>query len=95
MNKYETLYIVRPDLEEEAYKAEIEKFSQIVLAQGGVIANVDEWGKRKMAYDILDFKDGAYVVMTYDAPPTTPAELERNMKNADSILRYMTIRLDG
>lgn len=93
MNKYESMYILKPDLDEEARKALIEKFSTIVTDNGGQIEKVDEWGQRKLAYEINYIKEGYYVLMTFEAPSELPLELERNYNISDSILRYNVIRL--
>ncbi len=93
MNKYESMYILKPDLAEEARKALIEKFSGIVTENGGKIENVDEWGQRKLAYEIDYIKEGYYVLMTFEAPSELPLELERNYNISDSVLRYNVIRL--
>ncbi len=93
MNKYESMYILKPDLAEEARKALIEKFSAIVIDNGGKIENVDEWGQRKLAYEINYIKEGYYVLMTFEAPSELPLELERNYNISDSVLRYNVIRL--
>lgn len=95
MNKYEALYIITPDLEEEAAKAVVEKFSGIVTANGGQVESVDEWGKRRLAYPI-DYKtDGYYVLMTFLSAPEFPKELERNYRIDESILRYLVTRKEG
>ena len=93
MNKYEVLYIITPEITEEATKAEIEKFSGIVTANGGEVTAVDEWGKRKLAYEIDYKSEGYYVLMTFLSAPEFPSELERNFKNDESILRYMVTRV--
>ncbi len=95
MNKYEALYIITPELEEDAVKATVEKFSGIVAANGGQAESVDEWGKRKLAYAI-DYKtEGYYVLMTFEGSPELPRELERNFKNDESILRYLVTRKEA
>lgn len=95
MNKYEVLYIITPELEEEATKAVVEKFSGIVTANGGQVESVDEWGKRRLAYPI-DYKtEGYYVLMTFVSAPEFPKELERNYKNDESILRYLVTRKEA
>lgn len=95
MNRYEALYIIVPELEEEAVKAKVEKFSGIVTANGGEIESVDEWGKRRLAYAI-DYKtEGYYVLMTFSAAPELPSELERNLKIDESILRYLVTRKEA
>lgn len=92
MRKYETMYIIRPDLEEEARTQLVERFSTLVKDQGGELAEVKEWGIRKMAYPIQDFKEGYYVLVYFSAQPEVVAELERVFKITDPVIRYMTIR---
>lgn len=95
MNKYETLYIVTPELEDEAIQGVIKKFSDVIAANGGQVEKVDEWGRRKLAYPI-DYKtEGYYVLVDFEAAPELPRELERNFKIDESILRYMVVRKDG
>ena len=95
VNKYEVLYIVTPELEDEAVKAVIEKFSGIIAANGGEVENVDEWGRKKLAYPI-DYKtEGYYVLAEFAGAPELPRELERNFKNDESILRYMVTRKEA
>lgn len=95
MNKYETLYVITPELEEEAIKAAIEKFSGIIAANGGVVESVDEWGKRRLAYPI-DYKtEGYYVLVNFEAESELPKELERNFNNDESILRFIVVRKDA
>lgn len=95
MNKYETLYIITPELEEEALRASIDKFSGIITANGGEIENVDEWGRKQLAYPI-DYKtEGYYVLVNFTAAPELPAELERNFKNDENIIRFMVVRREA
>jgi small subunit ribosomal protein S6 len=94
MKKYETIYIIRPDLQEEAIKATIQKFADLIVEQGGQVDKVDEWGKRKMAYSIKDFREGYYVLMNFSANANAPQELERVYKITDDIIRYLIIRED-
>lgn len=95
MNKYEAMYIVTPEMEDEAIKGVIEKFSGIIIANGGEIEKTDEWGRKKLAYPI-DYKtEGYYVLVNFAAAPELPRELERNFRNDESILRYMVVRQNG
>lgn len=95
MNPYEALYIIVPELDEEATKAAIEKFKGIVESNAGEVAGVDEWGKRRLAYPI-DYKtEGYYVLMSFNSAPEFPAELERNFKNDERIMRYMVTRKEA
>lgn len=95
MNKYEAMYIVTPEMEDEAIKGVIEKFSGIITANGGEIEKTDEWGRKKLAY-LIDYKtEGYYVLVNFAAAPELPRELERNFRNDESILRYMVVRQNG
>lgn len=95
MNKYEAMYIVTPEMDDEAIKGVIEKFSGIITANGGEIEKTDEWGRKKLAYPI-DYKtEGYYVLVNFAAAPELPRELERNFRNDESILRYMVVRQNG
>lgn len=90
MRKYETLVVLRPELEEEERKSLIEKFSGIV-SNGGEISKIDEWGMKKLAYEIEKLKDAYYFLMEYSANSDLPKELERNLKINENVLRYMTV----
>lgn len=92
MNKYESIYVLRPTMEEEAIKAMVERFSNLIVSEGGEIENIDEWGKRRLAYPIQDFREGYYVLMNFKADPQLPSELERNYKITDEVIRYIIIR---
>ncbi len=95
MNPYEAMYIIVPELDEETNRSVIEKFKGIVEQNGGEIAAVDEWGKRKLAYAI-DYKtEGYYVLMSFSGSSELPKELERNLKNDERVLRFLVIRKDA
>jgi len=91
MREYEALYIIRPDFEEEKYQQVIGKFNTLIESNGGEIIKVDPWGKRRLAYEILKLREGYYVLVNFNAPVELPAELERNFKIADEIIRYLVI----
>lgn len=94
MNKYETVYIISPTVDEEQVKALIEKFSNLVSANGE-LEKVEEWGRKKLAYEVQDQKEGYYVLLNFSANSDFPAELERNFKITEGILKYMVIRKDA
>ena len=94
MIKYESMYILKPDMEEEKKDALVKRFADIVEKSGGKVEKIDEWGKKRLAYPIQYINDGYYVLMTFEAEPTLPAELERNYKIADDVLRYIVINLE-
>lgn len=91
--KYETLYIIDPNLGEEGIAALVQKFKELVETHG-TMENIDEWGRRKLAYPINDIPDGYYVLMNYSAEPSFPAELDRVFKITDGILRSLIICSD-
>ena len=90
MAKYETMLITSATLDEEATAALVGKFKTLI-EKNGTIENVDEWGKRRLAYPINDLMEGYYVLMTFDAKPEFPAELDRVYGITDGVLRSMII----
>ena len=86
--KYEALYIINPTLTEEDTQALVERFKAMVEAEGTRTA-LDEWGKRRLAYEIDDLTEGYYVLMNFEAKPDFPAELDRVMKITEGIMRCL------
>lgn len=93
MNKYESMYILKPNLDEETRTGLVAKFKALIEENGGKVENVDEWGQRKLAYEINYIGEGYYVLMTFEANSELPTELERNYNINDSVMRYNVIRL--
>ncbi len=93
MHKYETIFIINPNLSEEENNGLVEKFKTLI-ASAGEIENVDEWGKRRLAYEIDDIKEGYYVLIDFSADPSSITELERIYKITDGILRHIVVRKD-
>ena len=93
MNRYELTYIIDTGLEETARKELIEKISQLIAA-GGEVVKVEEWGKRRLAYAINYKTEGWYVLVTLKAPSALPREIERNLGNMEAILRYLFVKLE-
>lgn len=92
MRKYEVMYILRPDLQEEAYKASVERFASILTSDGGEIEKAQEMGKKRLAYEINDYREGFYVLVNFQAEPKVVSELERVMKISDDVVRYLIVR---
>lgn len=90
MNKYETMYIISPTLDEEQVKALVEKFNNLI-SEHGELEKVEEWGRKKLAYEVQDQKEGYYVLLYFSANPEFPAELERNFKINENILKYLIL----
>ena len=95
MNKYEAMYVITPELEDEAVKGIIEKYTGIITANSGEIEKVDEWGRRRLAYPINYKAEGYYVLTTFAAASELPRELERNLNNDEGILRFLVVRQNG
>ncbi|QNU67086.1 30S ribosomal protein S6 [Ruminiclostridium herbifermentans] len=93
LKKYETIFIINPEVGEENTKALVEKFKAMIEASAQV-ESVDEWGKRKLAYEIKDKNEGYYVLVNFSSSPDFPAELERVYKITEGILKYIIINKD-
>ena len=91
VNSYETLFVIDADLTEEETKALVEKF-QGLIADNGEVTEVNEWGKRKLAYPINDKTEGYYVLVNFKSESTLPLELERIFGITEGILRSIVIR---
>ncbi len=94
MRKYETLFIIHPSLDEEAVKTTVEKFKGVIENGGGVVDNVDFWGKRKLAYEIKKVNEGSYVLINFSADSELPKELDRVFRISDSIIRHLIVNLE-
>ena len=91
MNKYESIIIINPSLEEQGTKEVIKKFTDLIN-ENGKVAKVDEIGKKKLAYEIKKQKEGYYVAYTFEANPEFITELERIYRITDSVMKFITIR---
>lgn len=91
MRKYEIMYIIRTDIEEELVQSTIEKF-QSIINNGGEITKNNVMGKRKLAYEINKFRDGIYVLVHFNAAPAVVVELDRVLKISDEVIRYMIVK---
>ncbi|MDN5326320.1 MAG: small subunit ribosomal protein [Moorella sp. (in: firmicutes)] len=94
MRNYEVVFVIRPDLEAEATTAVVEKFTQLITGQGGQVARVDQWGKKRMAYEVRKYREGYYVLVEFKGTPAVAQELERVLKISDDVIRYLITRLE-
>ncbi|AGL03967.1 30S ribosomal protein S6 [Desulfoscipio gibsoniae] len=94
MRQYELVFIVRTDLDEEATDALIEKVRGIAETNGAEIIKLEKWGKRRLAYEIKNSREGLYVIMNFKGDAAVAAELDRVLKITENILRHMIIRED-
>ncbi|WP_031514310.1 30S ribosomal protein S6 [Desulfofalx alkaliphila] len=92
MRSYEVMFIIRPDLEEEATEAVVEKVTGLIEKQGGETVKVDKWGKRRLAYEINKLREGYYVVVYFKGTAQVADEMDRVLKITDEVIRHMIIR---
>lgn len=93
MNKYEAIVMFYPDVEEEKRNAAFERLQKI-LTDGGNVTKVDQWGMRKLAYEIEYYQEAYYILVEFEADPKTVEEFDRVAKILDSVMRQMIVRLD-
>lgn len=91
MNKYESIIIINPSLEEEGLKSLIQKFTDLINSDGKV-ESVEEMGKKKLAYEVKKNKEGYYVLFNFEAKPELIAELERNYRITDEVIKFIVVR---
>ena len=94
MNKYELAVVVSAKLEDDARTATVEKVKEYITRFGGTITNVDEWGKKKLAYDIQKMSEGFYYFIQFDAASDVPAHIEQDVRIMDNVLRFLCVRKD-
>ena len=94
MRNYEVLYILRPNLDEEAVDAAVARFEEAIVKSGGAVNKTDKWGRKRLAYEIDDQLEGFYVLTTFQAPNDFTRELDRLMRISDEVLRHLIVRLD-
>jgi small subunit ribosomal protein S6 len=92
MKKYEVMYIIRPNIEDEARKALVERFNGILTDNGAELTNVKEWGKRRLAYEINDFRDGYYMLVNVTADAAAVQEFDRLAKISEDIIRHIVVK---
>ena len=95
MNKYELAVVLSAKLEDEERAAALEKVKGYVTRFGGTIADIDEWGKKRLAYEVQKMKEGFYYFIHFEAPATCPGELEGRMRIMESVMRYLCVRQDA
>ncbi|OQX54184.1 MAG: 30S ribosomal protein S6 [Candidatus Aminicenantes bacterium 4484_214] len=94
MRLYETAFLIAPNLPEEEMDTLIQAMADVVKAKNGRLIREDRWGKRKLAYPIKKFGEAYYVFLLYEGNPDIPAELERQFKQKDAVIRFLTIKQD-
>ena len=95
MNKYELAVVVSAKLEDDDRNATVEKVKDIITRHGGTITNVNEWGKKKLAYEIRKMREGFYYFIQFDGEPTVPGEVESRVRLMENVIRYLCVKQDG
>ena len=95
MNKYELALVLNPTLDEEARTEAFNKVQDLITRFGGTIEKVDDWGKKRLAYEIKKVNEVFYSFITFDAAPTAPIEIESRVRIMENVLRYLIIRKDA
>ena len=95
MNKYELALVVNAKIEDDARTATVEKAKDYIVRAGGTVTEVEDWGKKKLAYDIQKMSEGYYYFIQFEADADCPAEIERHVRIMDNVLRYLVVRKDA
>lgn len=95
MNKYELALVVNAKIEDDARAAVVEKAKDYITRLGGTITNVDEWGKKRLAYEIQKMREGYYYFIQFDASAECPAEIEHRVRIMEPVMRYLCVKQDA
>ena len=95
MNKYELVLVVNAKIEDAARAAVVDKAKAYVERFGGTVTEVEDWGKRKLAYEIQHMKEGFYYFIQFEAAAEAPAEIERRVRIMENVLRYLVVRKEA
>ena len=95
MNKYELTVVVNAKIEDDVRVATVEKVKEYVARYGGTVTNVDEWGKKRLAYEIQKMKEGFYYFIQFEADATAPSEIERHVRIMENVIRYLCVRQEA
>ena len=95
MNKYELALVVNAKIEDEERIATLEAAKEIITRFGGTVTNVDDWGKKKLAYEIQKMNEGYYYFIQFDADSNVPGEVEQRVRILEKVIRYLCIKKDA
>ena len=95
MNKYELAVVVSAKLEDDDRNATIERVKEIITKHGGSIVNVDEWVKKKLAYEMRKMREGVYDFIQFSGDASVPGEVESRVRLMENVIRYLCVRQDG
>ena len=95
MNKYELALVVNAMLEDDVRTATVEKAKEYIARYGGVVTEVEDWGKKRLAYEIQHMREGFYYFIQFDAEADCPAEVEKHVRIMENVIRYLCVRKDA
>ena len=95
MNKYELCVVLSAKIEDDERAAAIEKIQKYITRFGGTVTNIDEWGKKKLAYEIQKMKEAYYYFIQFDAEPTAPIEIENRVRIMENVIRYLCVKAEA
>ena len=95
MNKYELALVVNAKIEDEARTATVDAVKELITRFGGTVTNVDDWGKKKLAYEIQKMREGFYYFIQFDADSNVPGEVEQRVRILEKVIRYLCIKKDA
>jgi small subunit ribosomal protein S6 len=95
MNKYELTVVVNAKIEDDVRVATIEKIKEYITRFGGTVTDIDEWGKKRLAYEIQKMKEGYYFFVHFEAPASCPAEVEKQIRIMENVIRYLCVRQEA
>ena len=94
MNKYELALVVSAKIEDDARTATVEKAKEYITRAGGTVTEVEDWGKKKLAYEVQKMSEGYYYFIQFEAEATVPAAVEQDVRIMDNVLRFLVVRKD-
>ena len=94
MNKYELALVVSAKIEDDARTATVEKAKEYITRAGGTVTEVEDWGKKKLAYEIQKMSEGYYYFIQFEAAGNVPAAVEQDVRIMDNVLRFLCVRKD-
>ena len=95
MSKYELALVVNAKIEDDERTAVVDKCKALIERFGGTITNVDDWGKKRLAYEIQKMREGFYYFIQFDAETTVPAEIESRVRIMDNVMRYLVVKREA
>ena len=95
MTKYELCFVVNAKIEDEEREKAVARAKHLIERFGGTVSNVDEWGKKKLAYEIQKMREAFYYFIQFEAPTSAPAEIESRVRIMDSVLRYLIVKQEA